>query len=107
MTTPWIAVQPLDDDAFARVRRGAIFDCYKWDPQVGDTCAIARHPLVMTRPAWDEVVRLAGALAAETLAAEAELVGRPDLHARLGLPSPLRRALGRRRRSALRAAPRG
>ena len=25
------------------LRRRAIFDCCKWDPQVGDACAIARH----------------------------------------------------------------
>ena len=37
--------------------------------------------------------RLAEALAAEALAAEAELVHRPDLHGRLGLPRPVRRAL--------------
>ena len=95
MTTPWVPVQPLDDEAFASVRRRAIFDCHKWDPQVGDSCAVARHPLVVTRAGWDEVRRLAGALAAETLAAEAEVARRPDLHAALGLPRPLRRALRR------------
>jgi hypothetical protein len=93
MTNPWLPVEPLADDAFASVRRRAIFDCQKWDPQVGDACAIARHPLVVTRQAWEEVVHLAEALAGETLAAEAELVERPELHRRLGLPIGLRRAL--------------
>ena len=95
MTGPWIPVHPLDDAAFASVRRRAIFDCDKWDPQVGDVCAIARHPLVVTRQAWNEVGRLAEALAAETLAAEGELLQRPDLHRALGLPSAVRRALRR------------
>jgi glutathionylspermidine synthase len=95
MTSPWIAAQPLEDEAFAVVRRRAIFDCCKWDPQVGDACAIARHPLVVARDAWAEAVRLAEALARETLAAETELVTRPDLHRRLGIPRAVRRALGR------------
>ena len=64
MTSPWVPVEPLDDAAFAAVRRRAIFDCHKWDPQVGDVCTIARHPLVIARAAWDEVVCLARALAA-------------------------------------------
>jgi hypothetical protein len=93
VTDPWIGVDPLPDDAFASLRRRAIFDCEKWDPQVGDACAIARQPLVIARGAWKEVVRLAEALAAETQAAEAELVQRPELHRHLGLPFALRRAL--------------
>jgi hypothetical protein len=94
LTGPWVPVEPLDDGAFARVRRRAIFDCLKWDPQVGDSCAIARHPLVITRAAWTELVPLAEALARETLLAERELVERPELHRTLGIGSPLRRALG-------------
>ena len=95
VTSPWVPVQPLDDRQFAGVRRRAIFDCQKWDPQVGDSCSVARQPLVVTRTAWDQVTALAEALAKETLAAETELVHRPDLHATLGLPSALRRALRR------------
>lgn len=93
MTSPWIPVEPLADDAFAHLRTRAIFECHKWDPQVGDSCAIARHPLVIRKQEWQKVVGLAEALAAETIAAEHELVQRPYLHRRLGLPFPLRRAL--------------
>jgi hypothetical protein len=95
VTSPWVPVQPLDDAAFATVRRRAIFDCHKWDPQVGDVSTIARHPLVVTRAAWDDVASMAKALAAETLAAEAELVSRPELHSTLGLPGAVRQALKR------------
>jgi glutathionylspermidine synthase len=95
VTSPWLPVEPLADDAFRRMRRRAIFDCCKWDPQVGDYSVIARHPLVVTRAAWDDVSRLARALANETLDAEAELVRRPDLHRALGLPRATRAALAR------------
>jgi len=93
MNNPWIAVAPLEANAFASVRTRAIFDCHKWDPQIGDVCAIAPHPLVITRDAWGEVRALAEELATETLAAETELIHRPELHRRLGLSSPIRRAL--------------
>jgi hypothetical protein len=93
MIGPWIAVEPLTTAAFAELRRRAIVDCCKWDPQVGDACAIAPAPLVVTRAAWQEVVRIAEALAEETLAAERELIERPDLHRTLGLPRAARRAL--------------
>lgn len=93
MTGPWLPVEPLGDGAFGELRRRAMFECCKWDPQVGDDCAIARAPLVIAREAWDEVARIAEALARETLAAERELAARPELHRRLGLPRAVRRAL--------------
>jgi glutathionylspermidine synthase len=93
MNTPWIPVPELTDDQFRVVRRRAIFECCKWDPQVGDVCTLARAPLVTTSEAWRELSRLAELLARETLSLEAELCGRPELHARLGLPRAARRAL--------------
>jgi len=101
--SPWIGVEPLADAEFLQLRRRAIFECDKWDPQVGDACVIARYPLVMKNAAWAEVVGLAEALARETRMAEAELVRRPDLHDRLGLPRAMRHAL----REAETASPAG
>ncbi len=95
VTSPWIPVEPLGDAAFLAMRRRAIFDCCKWDPQVGDHNVIARHPLVIHRDAWDEVMRLARALATEALTAERELARRSRLHRRLGLPRSTRSALER------------
>lgn len=100
MTTPWLEVEPIAEADFAGVRRRAIFDCHKWDPQVGDACVIARYPLVIRQKDWQDVIGLASALARETLAVESELVARPDLFKRLGLPHGVRRAL---RESALRS----
>ena len=88
------------------MRRRAIFDCCKWDPQVGDSAAIAKHPLVVARGAWLDVVRSAEALARETLAAEAEIVRRPELHqrARPAPRGPSRPPAGRVGRARVRAA---
>ena len=95
MKSPWIPVEPLPQASFDAVRRRAIFDCNKWDPQFGDACVIASAPLVIRQDSWLEVTQLAASLAREALEAEAELLDRPDLHARLGLPRAVRRALRR------------
>src|SRR5262245_57553556 len=63
---------------------------FKWDAQVGDVTALAPFPLLLGRSSWRELEDLAERLAAETLAAEQELLGRPALHARIALPRPLR-----------------
>jgi len=93
VNSPWLPVAPLADHAFATLRQRAIFDCDKWDPQVGDACVIARHPLVITRAAWAQVSALAEALADETAAAEAELLRRPELLRRIGFGRTLRLTL--------------
>ena len=93
MVTPWIRTDPLSDADYARLRQRAIFECNMWDPKVGDTNVVARAPLVLRADAWTEVKVLAAALARETLAAESELISRPDLHKQLGLSRAVRRAL--------------
>jgi glutathionylspermidine synthase len=59
---------------------------------------VCSFPLILDQPAWQAVARLAADLARETLAAEQELLGRPDLHRDLGLPRALMRWLRRIRR---------
>jgi glutathionylspermidine synthase len=73
--------------------RRAIFDCCKWHVQADDRPVVCPFPMVMEAAAWCDVAGQAVALAREALAAEVELLRRPDLHARLGLPEPLRRLL--------------
>jgi glutathionylspermidine synthase len=85
----------LDEEAWRALRRRAIFDCHKWDPQVGDTAVVARFPLVISRAVWRELATQAEALAAETLAAEAELLDRAELHAALAIDRATRAALRR------------
>ena len=73
--------------AIARaIRRRAIFECCKWDPQVEDVSTIADVPIVLDAGAWRGLVVTAERLAAEIAAAESELRQRPELHDLLGLP---------------------
>ena len=92
---PLRAAPPLPPEVFAGVRRRTIFESCKWDPQVGDVSVLAEFPLVLDPAAWTELASLAEALGRETSAAESELAARPELHRRLGLPWPVRRALRR------------
>ncbi|HWI57717.1 MAG TPA: hypothetical protein VNZ22_10860, partial [Bacillota bacterium] len=89
MKIPWQPVPALETAAFRQVRREAIFQCFKWDVQVGDVCALSPVPIVLRPDAWSGICGMAERLAAETLAAEKELRGRPHLHERLGLPAPV------------------
>lgn len=88
---PWHDGTPVSSNTFRAVHEATIFECCKWDPQVGDTSVLCPTPLILRRRAWRELSLLAERLAAETIAAEDELVRRPDLHRHLGLPWTVRR----------------
>jgi hypothetical protein len=94
-SAPITAGPELPAPMFADVRRRAIFDHQKWDPQVGDVSVLAPYPLVLPRREYDRLALAAEALAAELAAAEHELLGRPDLLRRLGLVWSARRLFGR------------
>jgi glutathionylspermidine synthase len=70
-----------------------ILACCKWDPQVGDVGTLARFPIILRRDAWTLLVNWAESLAAEARDAEKELLGRPDLFGRLGIPRSAAKAL--------------
>lgn len=93
MTVPWECSPPMKPPAFADVLRRAAFECFKWHTQVEDRTAVCPFALILRPEAWRELARLANALAAETLAAERELLDRPKLHHLLGLPGPVRECL--------------
>jgi len=84
---------PLPAPRMAEVRRRAIFECCKWDPQVGDTAVLADFAVTLTPSQWRELAALAQTLYAETLAAEREILGRRDLLERLFLPRKIARVL--------------
>jgi glutathionylspermidine synthase len=90
---PWREQEPLAASIFATVRTDTIFECCKWDPQVGDVSVLLDTPLVLRSRAVQELRELAENLGAETLALEAQLTRRPDLHPRLGLGWRIRHAL--------------
>lgn len=93
MNIPWQTTASLPPDAMARVRRRTIFECCKWDPQTGDTDVLAGFALLLPASVWHQLSGWAETLYAETLAAERQIAGRPDLLCMLGLPSSIERTL--------------
>lgn len=83
------AENSLDAGSFSALRRRAMLDGCKWDVQVGDVTALAPFPLVMNRSVWNQLAAQAEELAAEAMAAEQEIVKRPELLRLLGLPTEL------------------
>jgi hypothetical protein len=83
----------IDSEAWLEIRRRAVLDGYKWDPQVGDIDTLSPFPLVLKASAWNQLVRYAEQLSAEAISAENEISHRPDLIAQLGFPRALRRVL--------------
>jgi glutathionylspermidine synthase len=83
----------LNEPVFATLRRRAVLDGCKWDPQVGDTSTLAAFPLLIQRNEWRQLAAWAERLTGETLAAEREILGQPRLLDKLGLPRAVRRVL--------------
>jgi len=79
--------------AFSAIRRSAMLNGCKWDPQVGDVETLANFPLVMPRRTWRQLATWAEQLSREAVAAEQEVLHSPDLLRELGLPRTLRRVL--------------
>ncbi|HRZ44646.1 MAG TPA: glutathionylspermidine synthase family protein [Candidatus Paceibacterota bacterium] len=90
---PWRAVHSLSPDCHRELRRRAIFECCKWDPQVEDVDTLAPVAVVLQQSAWHDLAALAEALAEETVMLEEALARRPDLHRDLALSLPIRNAL--------------
>lgn len=80
----------VDELTFAHIRERLSLDFFKWDCQVGDTSTLFRQPLLISGKTWFELKQMAEDLAAELMQAERELIERPDLRVRLGLPRQLR-----------------
>jgi hypothetical protein len=96
-TENWECTAQLSADRFAPIRRSMILDGYKWDPQVGDVSTLARFAFVLPAKVWLQLAQLAEALTQEALAAERELLERPELFSWLGMPERVAGALSRRR----------
>jgi glutathionylspermidine synthase len=83
----------IDDESFRAIRLRTIFECGKWDPQVGDVASLSPFVLHLEPGAWREISSAAEAMAAELLKAERDLLDRPDLWRRLRLSRGVRKGL--------------
>jgi len=84
---------PVDTAKFSVLRRRALLEGCKWDPQVAEVATLSPFPLVMKSRVWKTISLQAEQLAAEATAAEEEIMQRPKLLKILGLPRALRRLL--------------
>lgn len=84
---------PVYGEAWSEIRRRAVLDGCKWDPQVGDIDTLSPFPLVLKASVWNQLACHSEQLTAEAIFAENEISERPDLIAHLGLPRALRRVL--------------
>lgn len=89
----WYKAVPLPSESLNELRRRAIFECCKWDPQVEDVDTLAPMAVVLKESTWLELARMAEGLSAETIALENELGQRPDLHRALAIPGAIRTTL--------------
>jgi hypothetical protein len=90
---PLRAGDPAAAEAFEEVRREMVLGGCKWDPQVGDVSTLAPFPLLLARPVWRQLCTWTEELARELMAAETELIARPELHHRLAVPWRIRSVL--------------
>ena len=88
------ATLAMDAETFSRVKLDAIFDCDKWDPQVGDVDVLRPFALEISAAVRADLFARAERMSAELAAIEEDLPQRFDLHAELGLTPALRAVLG-------------
>ena len=107
--TAGLRIGPALDAAAARdLRRRMVFEWGKWDPQYEDESVLAPFALQLSSQVWTGLCRRAERLFDEAMAAERELLERPELWGHLGLPRSIRSALEQSRWPSRRtlAAPR-
>ena len=94
VTVPdWYPVEALPPQVAEDIRRRAIFEYCKWDPQVGDVSTFLPCPLVLSAAAWRELSQSAECLARELDEAETEILNHPEWIGELGLSRKLTRVL--------------
>jgi glutathionylspermidine synthase len=90
---PWSAGKPLSTKDWKEYRKLVLLDCRDCGIEPQDYFNLARFPLLMEPEDWQTLATLSEKLTKEALAAERELVLRPELHEKLGLPAGIRKAL--------------
>jgi glutathionylspermidine synthase len=71
-----------------------LLDYCKWDPQVGDERVLLSQPMVIDSATWTMLKAAAERMALEISEAEKELLRKPNLLEKLGMPAPLSRQIG-------------
>lgn len=94
----------LDNEIFTSLKRRLMLEHCKWDAQMGDVQTLADFPLLLPAREWQILASFAEQLTAETLAAEEEVLQRPELLPHLGLPQKIYDAFASRRGPARTAA---
>lgn len=87
---PWAAGKPLSGKDWEAYRARLASESQKYDIPPADYYLPADFPLILEREAWRSLAKISEKLTSEVLAAERELIGRTDLHERLGLPPSIR-----------------
>jgi glutathionylspermidine synthase len=91
--SPYSAGRTLSREEWIPLRTRAIFEFCKWDVQCEDHSVLSRFPLLI-EPATALVLNeTAEALAREAISAEEEILAKPHLISRLGLPLDLQKNL--------------
>ncbi len=93
MTTPIQAGATLAPHRWREIRQRAIFEFCKWDVQCQDHSVLATFPLLLDASTARYLEAKAEALTREALAAEQEILERPELLQLLSLPRAIRRVL--------------
>jgi hypothetical protein len=83
----------LGHEEWLVLRSKIIFDACKWDVQSEDHSVLAAFPLLIESETAEFLQRAAEALSQEAISAEREIIRRPKLLRRLGLPRKIRSAL--------------
>jgi len=86
---------PIPDAQFREIRLSMIFDHHKWDSQFEDVGSLGRRCLILDWESWERLRCQSEQLWAEALAAEKEIMDRPDLCKLLGLGRRLQKACTR------------
>ncbi len=90
----------MSSEQWIPLRTRAIFDFCKWDVQCEDHSVLSPFPLLIEPATALLLDEMAEALAREAISAEEEILGRPQLIGRLGLPPEIQKNL----RNATRAS---
>jgi glutathionylspermidine synthase len=80
-------------ETFREIQTQLCLDYFKWDIQIGDVSTLFRQPLLMQPDAWNELKEFSENLSAELFSMERELLDRPELWTRLGIPREIRNVL--------------